>query len=97
MNQPGNRGLTLIGVMLRYCDNGGNTHDKWVDMAEVGAFAWRTEEIDRKPQGQTGNRPVPETKTVPVCTERSRKDVVVDDDDGDMCWWDGSRWMCGPE
>lgn len=79
---------TLIGVQLVYCDNGQETR-VWVDIKKIGAISWTNEEVKAKGKDQGGKDRIPTTKGPDSCTEAHA------DAEENVCWWNGTQWVCG--
>lgn len=82
----------LLGIKLVYCDGSGDKQEVWVDLNRVHALAWCSEEVKAKAGSAGGNAKLPEDKNGPGDCK-----PTMDDPGAALCWWDGSKWICGVE
>ncbi len=98
----------MIGVCLRFCDDNGNAEDVWVTLDKVHALAWSNGEVSSRKANPPydHSKHIPGTPTPPDCSQNPRQQQVAFSTVGAMaastevaetgvCWWDGTRWICG--
>lgn len=80
----------LIGIKLVYCDSG-EKQEVWVNLNQVHALSWCDEQVGAKGKGAAGNQRLPTDPNGPgPCPPTAAAG-------SDLCWWNGSQWICGSE
>jgi hypothetical protein len=84
--------VTVVGVCVVLCNNG-MLSKVWIDIDKVSAIAWTEGEI----KGRSANPGHGSTK-IPT-TNKGEPDSCPPAESAagetGLCWWDGSRWVCG--
>jgi hypothetical protein len=83
----------LIGVQVVYCEGEGDPKRAWVNLHQVHALAWCAEEVAAKGPGNPGNGRLPTVPNEPGKCKKPDRDAA----DENLCWWNGSQWICGVE